>query len=106
MPTWLGLLSLIMMAIAIEMVEFRGSWAGFVALVAVATIGCGLCVFTWRRFTELLGRAEYLAERATCAACQVYGRFEVVTAKAAPDSPTGCSLHVRCRKCGYAWSIA
>jgi hypothetical protein len=100
-----GFLSLIMMAIALEMIEFRGSAAGLVALAAIAVAGCGLCVFTWRRFTLLLFRAEHLAERATCARCRVYARFDVVAAKEAPASPAGCALDVRCRKCGHAWTI-
>ena len=100
-----GLLSLIMMAIAIEMIEFRRTAAGLLALVSIAAVGGGLCLYAWRRFTDLLFRAEYLAERATCAACKVYGRFDILSAKEAADSPAGCSLDVRCRACGHAWSI-
>jgi len=100
-----GLLSLIMMAIAIEMIEFRASAAGLVALVTIATAGCGLCLFAWRQFTRLLFRAEYLAERATCGGCRAYARFDVVAAKEAPGSLAGCTLDVRCRKCGHAWTI-
>lgn len=100
-----GFLSLIMMALAVEMIEFRSSAAGLVALVAVAAAGCGLCIFAWRQFTRLLFRAEYLAERATCAGCRVYGRFDVVAAKGVADSLTGCMLDVRCRQCGHVWRI-
>jgi hypothetical protein len=100
-----GLLSLIMMAIAIEVSEFRSSAAGLVALIAIAAIGGGLCVFAWRRFNHLLFRAEYLAERATCAACGVYARFELTSARAMPRSVAGCSMDVRCRACGHAWTI-
>jgi len=100
-----GFLSLIMLAIAVEMIEFRGSAAGLVVLVTIATAGCGLCLFAWRQFTRLLFRAEYLAERATCAGCQTYARFEIVGAKEAPESLTGCTLDVRCRKCGHVWTI-
>ena len=61
-----GVLSLIMMAIAIEMLEFRSSAAGLLALVAIGAAGGALCVFAWRRFHQLLSRAEYLAEKAVC----------------------------------------
>jgi hypothetical protein len=100
-----GFLSLIMMAVAIEMIEFRGSAAGLVALVAIAVVGCGLCLYAWRQFTRLLFRAEHLAERATCAGCREYARFDIVAAKDAPESPAGCTLDVRCRRCGHAWTI-
>jgi hypothetical protein len=100
-----GVLSLLMMAIAIEMIEFRKSFAGLLALLAIAIVGAGLCVFAWRQFTRLLFRAEYLAERATCGACRTYARFEVIGSRRVPESLTGCSLHVRCRKCTHAWTI-
>ena len=63
---WLvtGFLAMIMMAIALETVEFRSGPRGFFALVAVAVGGGALCVFAWKRFTAQLFRAEYLSERA------------------------------------------
>ena len=100
-----GLLSLIMMALALEMIEFRKSAASLLLLVTIGIAGCGLCIFTWRKFTYLLFRAEYLAERATCGACRGYGRFEVVVAREVPESITGCSLQVRCRQCSHEWTI-
>jgi hypothetical protein len=100
-----GFLSLIAMLVALEMIAFRGSAAELLALVTIVIGGCGVCVFAWRQFIRMLGRAEYLAQRATCAECRVYARFDVVGATAAPGSLTGCTLHVRCRKCGYAWTI-
>jgi len=101
-----GVLSLIMMAVAVEMLEFRSTAAGLVALVAIATGGGGMCVFAWRRFHHLLSRAEFLAEQASCGRCGVYGRFAVVSSRELPDAPGGCSLHVRCRGCGNEWTIA
>ena len=100
-----GLLSLIMMALAVEMIEFRKSAGGFVALVVIATGGCGLCIFTWQRFTHLLARAEYLAGLATCRACQNYGRFEILVTRPAPGAVAGCALDVKCRQCGHTWTI-
>jgi hypothetical protein len=100
-----GVLSLIMMAIAMEMLEFRATAGGLLALVAIATAGGGLCVFTWRRFHQLLARAEYLALQATCCQCRTYGRFTVVASRELPDAPAGCTIDVQCRACGNAWTI-
>ena len=100
-----GLLSLIMMAVSLEMIEFRSSAAGLAALVAIGVAGGGVCIFAWRRFTYTLFRAEYLAGRATCAACHAYGRFEVVAARQSPESLTGCALDVSCRQCHHRWTI-
>jgi hypothetical protein len=100
-----GLLSLIMMGVALEMIQFRGSVMALAALVAIGLAGCLLCVFAWRQFTHLLFRAEYVAERATCATCANYGRFEILSAREVRDSLTGCALHVRCRQCRHEWTI-
>lgn len=101
-----GFLALIMMAVALEVVEFRESAAGFLALVAVATIGGALCVVAWGRFNRLLARAEHYAGQANCPACNVYARFTIVSTRASPDALDGCALHVRCRKCAHEWTIA
>ena len=100
-----GVLSLIMMAIAMEMLEFRSTAAGLLALVAIAAAGGGLCIFARRRFHQLLSRAEYLALQATCGQCGTYGRFTVVSTHEFPDAPAGCSIDVTCRSCGNAWTI-
>lgn len=100
-----GLLALIMMAIAIEMIEFGHSVGGWLALLAIAGVGGGLCLFTWTRFNRLLFRAEYLAERASCPACRAYGRFDVMAMRERSEAMVGCTLDVRCRACGEAWTI-
>ncbi len=101
-----GFLALIMMAIALEVIAFRDSAVGLVALIAIGAAGGALCVFAWRRFTVLLGRAEYVAERAVCPACRVYAKFTIEHAGDAPDTVCGCTLAVRCRSCGHGWTIA
>ncbi|MFO1304434.1 MAG: hypothetical protein U1F54_11915 [Burkholderiales bacterium] len=100
-----GLLSLIAMGLALEMIEFRQSASQFLLLVAIGVGASCLCVFAWRKFTFQLFRAEYLAERATCVACSCYGRLQVVAASPSPDSLTGCALQVRCRQCSHEWTI-
>ena len=47
-----GFLALIMMAIAMEVTDFRGSFGGLVVLVAVAACGAMVCVVTWDGFTR------------------------------------------------------
>ncbi len=100
-----GVLSLIMTALAIEMLEFRSTAAGLLALVAIGVAGGALCVFAWQRFHHLLYRAEYLAEKAVCGKCNAYARFTLVSSHDAPDAPAGCALDVRCRNCGNEWTI-
>lgn len=101
-----GLLALIMMAISLEMIEFRQSVRGFATLLLVGTVGSALTLFAWRQFTFLLARAEYFAGRATCAACHTYGRFAVDHAVPNSASIGGYTVHVQCRKCGHRWTIA
>jgi hypothetical protein len=100
-----GLLALIMMAVALEVTELRASAASFLLLVAIAAAGGIVCVFAWRRFNETLFRAEALAEQAVCPGCGTYARFEVVSARDAPDTVSGRDLLVRCRQCAHEWRI-
>lgn len=101
-----GFLALIMMAVALEIVDFKQSWSGAVTLVAVGGAGGAICIFAWRQFTRILARAEYVAEQATCPSCRVYARFAVERGEDDPEAVGGCALHVRCRACGNAWRIA
>lgn len=104
---WLltGLLALIMMGLALEVIAFRDSLAGMLALLGVGAAGGALCVFAWRRFTAMLGFAEYMAEQAVCPACRVYGRFAIGRSVPAQETVSGCRLHVRCRACTHDWTI-
>lgn len=104
---WLvtGFLALIMMAVALEVIEFRSSAANLLFLATVAGAGGLVCVFAWRRFNETLFRAEALAEQAVCASCGTYGRFEVVSAHDSPDTVSGRIVQVRCRQCAHLWQL-
>ena len=101
-----GFLALIMMAVAIDVIAFRQSLGGLLALLAIGAGGGVICIATWRRFTFLLARAEYVAERASCPSCRVYARFTIDVAEAAPDAVIGCTLRVHCRECSQVWTIA
>jgi len=101
-----GLLALFMMALAIEVIPFRQSVGGMLALLAIGAAGGIICIVSWRRFTLLLFRAEHVAERASCPSCRVYAKFLIEQAHDTPDAVAGCMLQVRCRACGHRWSIA
>lgn len=100
-----GFLSLIMMAIALEVLEFRESVANAIMLALIAAGGAGLAVFAWKRFTSLLFRAETLAGQAVCAGCRAYAKFDVVEARDCVDALSGRSLVVRCRQCQHQWRM-
>ena len=94
-----------MMAISIEMIDFRHSTQSLIGLLMVGAAGSTLTLFAWRQFTFLLARAEYLAGRATCTACRTFARFAIDRVDDNPEAVAGCTLHVQCRKCGHRWSI-
>jgi fermentation-respiration switch protein FrsA (DUF1100 family) len=76
---WLvtGFLSLILTAIAIEVIAFGESIGGMLVLLAVGAGGAALCLYAWLRFNRQLFLAEHVAEQATC---QPYGKLAFVSA--------------------------
>ncbi|HVF63329.1 MAG TPA: hypothetical protein VNE58_04980 [Casimicrobiaceae bacterium] len=100
-----GLLSLIMMAIALEVIQFRESISNAILLIAIAVGGALLSIFAWKEFSRLLFRAESLANQATCSACREYARFDIVDARDSSEALTGRVLSVRCRKCQHQWQM-
>jgi predicted Zn finger-like uncharacterized protein len=67
----------------------------------VALLCVGFSVWALRRYLYLLTQAEAVANQANCAACQTYGRLEVVQADA-----TGDEVQVRCKHCGHHWHMS
>jgi hypothetical protein len=104
---WLvtAFLALIMMAVALETIEFGGSVANTLALVVTALAGGCLVVFAIRRFHVLIARAEALAVQAVCTECNSYGRFDVVQARDSTATISGRSVRVRCRGCAHEWQM-
>jgi len=100
-----GFLSLIMMAIALEVIEFRESIANAIVLALIATTGGWLAIFAWKQFTKLLFRAESLASQAVCSGCRAYAKFDVIEAHDSNEALTGRSLVVRCRQCQHQWRM-
>ena len=100
-----GFLSLIMMAIALEVIEFRESIANALVLAIVAAGGGGLAIFAWKQFTKLLSLAEAMAGQAVCSSCRAYAKFDVVEARDSPEALTGRALVVCCRQCQHRWQM-
>ena len=100
-----GFLALIMMAVAVEVIEYRRSTGALLTLLFVGAAGGALCVFAWRQFTWLLFRAEHVAERAVCPGCRTYAKFTLDSAAEQPDAAIGWTLAVHCRTCGHSWQI-
>lgn len=100
-----GFLSLIMMAIALEAIEFRESVANALVLALIAGAGGGLCIFAWKQFTKRLSLAEALAGQAVCSGCRAYGKFDVIEARDSREALTGRSLVVCCRQCQHRWQM-
>jgi hypothetical protein len=99
-----GILSLIMMGVALETIAFRESLVNALVLALVACAGGWLFIFG-NRFKGLMSTAETLAEQATCTECRTYGRFEVLDARDSLEAPTGRALTVRCRRCEHCWKM-
>ena len=104
---WLvtGFLSLILTAIAIEVISFGDSIGGMLVLLAVGAGGAALCLYAWLRFNRQLFLAEHVAEQATCQACRAYAKLVFVSASHDASAVQGRSIRVRCRKCGHEWAI-
>ena len=100
-----GILSVIMMSVALEAIAFRESAANALALVAIAAAGGALAIFAWNKFRGLMTIAEALAGQAVCTQCKTYARFEVLEARDSLEACTGRVLKVRCRKCEHCWTM-
>jgi hypothetical protein len=51
-------------------------------------------IYGFMRYQKVLIEAEHLGERATCRACGIYARFNMIS-----DS------QVQCRKCSHEWRL-
>jgi hypothetical protein len=100
-----GLVGLIAVLLAIEMIDSRGSLSGYLALLGVAAAGGLACICAFRQFTRLLLHAEHFAGQASCPQCHTFGRFRLLSAIDAPDAVNGRALTLRCRVCASEWTI-
>jgi hypothetical protein len=89
-----GFICLVTIAALMEELAFRGSAARLIFYTLVIA-GTGLVgVYGVVRYQKILIQAERVGEHATCAACGVYARFQLISAS-----------HVRCRKCSHEWRL-
>jgi hypothetical protein len=73
------------------------------ASLLVATV---VGVWSVRRYLFHLSRAEFLANQASCPACNTYARWTIDASEAA-DAAKGtlASMTVCCRRCAHHWRI-
>ncbi len=104
---WLvtGFLSLVMMGVVLEVVEYRESVSGTLALLVVGGGGAALCLYAWRRFSRQLGLAEHVAAQATCPSCRAYAKLSFVRGARDAGRASGRAVDVRCRACATEWTI-
>jgi hypothetical protein len=75
-------------------------------MVASLLVAAGVGVWAVRRYLFHLARAEYVANQATCSACQVYARWKVEATEPGDEAAgTPPAMQVCCRKCGHLWRI-
>lgn len=81
-----------------------GTMVGAFAAGAVA-------LHAWGRYREIMERAEWVGDHATCSACQTYARFRVLDSAPRPADPESGvaadvpTLSVECKQCGHRWVI-
>ena len=89
---------------AVEAFSQRGSER--LLMVASLVVAMGLGAWSVRRYLFHLSRAEFIANQATCEACQAYGRWLVDEADPGDDQAGRlAAMQVHCRKCGHPWRI-
>src|SRR5687768_5245535 len=106
-----GILALFMSIACFEGFNSRTpGWETLLRLAAMV-VGTMACLWTFRRYLQMLAVAEHAAERSVCAKCETYRGLEL-TARAALAAPSAefeegmlLPVHVRCRKCGHEWTI-
>jgi hypothetical protein len=81
-------------------------------LLLIVIVGAGLlCLFSFRRYSRMLLRAQDLAEQSVCPDCRVYGLLKVLKSRASPGLPERHDglehdeLAVECRKCARQWTM-
>jgi hypothetical protein len=100
-----SLVTLLALLIAIEVLEFRKSVAGFLALGSLVFAGGLFCIFAFRQYIRLVFGAERLAEQAHCPKCKAYAKFLLLHAADSADALEGRAMTVRCRVCSTDWKM-
>jgi hypothetical protein len=104
-------LSLLLMCVALEQIEWRGPLVQLVFKLAAMILGGVFAFESLRRYGFLLGRAECFGEQSSCAQCKAYGVLQVIGAgvgevRRSPLAPPDNSwVRVRCGRCSHEWRI-
>ena len=102
------LLSLILVAVCLEQVDFRASLVKSALMIALVTAGAAVCVRSVMRYGFLLLRAEALGAQSSCAQCRTYGVLQVLSASTSQPGAEGDDnawIRVRCKRCGHEWRM-
>jgi len=90
---------------ALEALSDRGMHERLLLAVSLL-VAAGLGAWAMRRYLFFLGRAELIANQASCPQCQVYARWDIERELPGCDSTdTPAVMEVRCRACGHGWPI-
>lgn len=93
------------LACAEDLGLMAGGWKPLVRLGIIAAAGA-VGVVALKRYRLLLDRAEYIAERSTCARCTTYGRIRIVGSSPVTEPAQAPAwMRVQCRQCGNQWLI-
>jgi len=99
-------LAIIVVAVCLDQFRWRDGGLKPLMMLVLIAIGIVLCFKTVTFYFKMLFRAEHFAQQAVCGECKTYGLLEV-THSAAESTAAGHDwLHVRCKKCGHAWTMA
>lgn len=100
-------LCMIVVAALIEEISFKDGGTRPLMMLLVLFAAGAVGIFAWGRYRVILALAEHFADRSTCAHCQAYAKFNVVSAGAAPAHADDVAqwMRVRCRKCNHEWTI-
>ena len=101
------------------------------AMAAVAFTAGAVGFLAWSRYRDIMARAEWLGDQATCPACSAYARFRILDARPRRAAQVGARgltaariadatesrlspfapvlpppyLRVECKRCGHQWTI-
>lgn len=104
-------LCLVLVLAVFEELTSRASAFERVVLFALIAAGSAIGLISWNRYRAILFHALRFSERSVCEKCRAYGRFSVVdsarTIIPGAEEVRGESwLRVKCKNCGYEWTIA
>jgi ribosomal protein L40E len=109
-----GFLCLIMVIASLEGFSLHTPvWETLLRFFAML-LGSALCLWALKHYLVMLDYAEYAAEHSVCEKCTAYGGLDpgsATTHRAGRQDEdedgeeTAAPVSVRCRKCGYQWTI-